>query len=332
MENISMSQPNDTFEVTELPTVEPPTPQVQPQVEPVTPPPPTPQPLQFSNEEGFEAFKAKVKDYVDTYSPLLYILTPCYNGNCDVNYILSLVQTLELFNLFNFPISVLFCRNDSLITRARNNLIAKAMTNPKTTHIMFIDSDITWSGIDVMKLVLSNKPVIGGVYPLKTYNWKNMVVDKQNQVNPNIVQTLLEKHDSTVLKNVISKEDFIQSSLLSYNVNFLDKVLNVSNNIAKVKHVATGFLMIQRDTIVKMINQFPHTKYVDDTGFLEEEENKYAYALFNTEVAYNHFLSEDWLFCDRWEKMDGEIYIDVSIILNHIGVNDYKGCFLGSVL
>ena len=113
---------------------------------------------------------------------------------------------------------------------------------------------------------------------------------------------------------------------------FLDKVLNVSNNVAKVKHVATGFLMIQRETIVKMINQFPHTKYVDDTGFLEEAENKYAYALFNTDVAYNHFLSEDWLFCDRWEKMDGEIYIDVTISLNHIGVNDYKGCFLGSVL
>ena len=319
MENINMSQPNNTFEVTESPPIDP-TQQEQPQS------------LKISSDEGIETFKANVKNYVDTYTPLLYILTPCYNGNCDVNYILSLVKTLDLFNSFNFPISVLFCRNDSLITRARNNLIAKAMTNPKTTHIMFIDSDITWSGIDVMKLVLSNKPVIGGVYPLKSYNWNNIMLDNQNKFNPNIIETLLNKHESTVLKNVISKEDFIQSSLLKYNVNFLDKVLNVSNNVAKVKHVATGFLMIRRETIVQMMNKFYNTKYVDDTGFLEEAENKYAYALFNTDVAYNHFLSEDWLFCDRWEKMEGEIFIDVSISLNHIGVNDYKGCFLGSVI
>jgi hypothetical protein len=311
----------NTVEVTEIrERTEPETVQQQPR-------------LEISEDAGLvELFKQQVRDYVKANNPLLYILTPCYNGNCDITYVLSLLQTIEVFNSFNFPISVLFCRNDSLIPRARNNLIAKAMSNPKTTHMMFIDNDITWSGVDILKLVLADKPIVGGVYPLKKYNWDKLLVDKKNPYNSNVVQSLINKHESSILKNAISIPDFIQSSLLEYNINFLDPVLTINNNLAKVKHVATGFMMIQRNTLVQMMNYFSHTKYTDDTGYLEGDENKYAYALFNCDVGYDHYLSEDWLFCDRWSKMDGEIFIDISINLNHIGVNNYVGCFLSSLL
>ena len=44
-----------------------------------------------------------------------------------------------------------FCRNDSLISRARNNLLAKAMSNPKMTHVLYIDTDITWKPVDIIR-------------------------------------------------------------------------------------------------------------------------------------------------------------------------------------
>jgi hypothetical protein len=59
--------------------------------------------------------------------------------------------------------------NESLVTRARNNLIAKGMANPDTTHLMFIDADIGFETLDVYKLVAANKDVIGGLYPKKNY-------------------------------------------------------------------------------------------------------------------------------------------------------------------
>jgi hypothetical protein len=315
----SVSNETNTFEVTET------QPETQPQTQ-------TQHQLEFRVDESLDTFKQQVTDYVNTHNPLLYILTPCFHGSCDINYMLSLLKTIELFNRFNFPINVLFCRNDSLITRARNNLIAKAMSNPKTTHMIFIDNDVTWSEVDVLKLVLANKPVVGGVYPLKKYNWDKLLVDKENPYNSNVVQSLLNKRDSSVLKDAISKQDFIQASLLDYNINFLDPVLSITNNLARVRHVATGFMMLQRNTIVQMMNYYSHTKYTDDTGFLEGDENRYAYALFNCDVGYGHYLSEDWLFCDRWMKMEGEVFIDITICLNHIGMNDFKGCFLSSVL
>lgn len=296
------------------------------------PRPPGPQ-LEINVNETLDSFKEQVREYVKSHNPTLCILTPCYNGSCDANYIYSLLKTIKLFSSLDFPINVLLCRNDSLIPRARNNLIAKAMSNPRTTHMLFIDSDITWSEFDVLKLVLANKPIVGGAYPLKKYSWNKLLVDNQNPYNSNVVQSLLSKHESSILKNEISKEDYIQASILDYNVNYLEPTMKINNNLAKVRHVATGFMMLQRNTIVQMMNYYSHTKYTDDVGFLEgDDENRFAYALFNCDVGYGHYLSEDWLFCDRWMKMDGEVFIDVSISLNHTGVNDFKGCFLSSIL
>jgi hypothetical protein len=42
------------------------------------------------------------------------------------------------------------------------------MADPKVTHIMFIDNDITWNPIDILKLIIAKKPIIGGAYPLKS--------------------------------------------------------------------------------------------------------------------------------------------------------------------
>jgi hypothetical protein len=267
----------------------------------------------------------KVKYFVEKYSPKLYILTPCFGGMCYVNYIDCLIKTLSLFRHFKFNIDVIFCKNDSLVSRARNNLIAKAMSNPKTTHMIFIDNDITWNPIDILKLVISEKPIIGGAYPLKSYKW-----DIIN--NPQVVQGLIDKRNNTILKDIVSEAEMVQYNAVNYNVNYLSNNLQVEGNIAKIRHLATGFMMIQREVIEKMFKAFPSTKFVDDINFLEEKENDFAYALFDCGVEDGHYFSEDWMFCQRWGKMGGSIYLDVTINLNHTGLEDYKGSYVANIL
>ena len=108
-----------------------------------------------------------IKEYMAKNKPFLYILTPCYGSMCYVNYISCILETVKIFNYFEIQFKVEFCRNDSLVSRARNNLVARAMTNDKMTHIMFIDTDITWNPYDLIKLIMSNELLIGGIYPLK---------------------------------------------------------------------------------------------------------------------------------------------------------------------
>jgi hypothetical protein len=267
----------------------------------------------------------KVKYFVEKYSPKLSILTPCFGGMCYVNYIDCLIKTLSLFRHFKFDIDVIFCKNDSLVSRARNNLIAKAMSNPKTTHMIFIDNDITWNPIDILKLVISEKPIIGGAYPLKAYKW-----DRIN--NPLAVQGLIDKRNNTILKDIVSEAEIVQYNAVNYNVNYLSNNLQVDGNIAKIRHLATGFMMIQRHVIEKMFKAFPSTKFVDDINFLEPNENEFAYALFDCGVEEGHYFSEDWMFCQRWGKMGGSIYLDVTINLNHTGLEDYKGSYVATIL
>ena len=273
-----------------------------------------------------DSFQKSINNYIKKYNPYVYILTPCFGGVNYVNYTISLINTINTFRQLGIPLQISFCKNDSLVSRARNNLIAKALYNEKTTHCMFIDNDITWEPNDILKLLLSNKPLIGGIYPLKKYSW-----DKLTK-NDNIVSEWIKNKNTSQLEKSITNEDYIQNKMLSYNVNYLEPVLKIVDNIAKVRHIATGFMLIQRNTLLEMMNAFSYTKYKDDVGFLEENENKYAYALFDCSVEEGHYFSEDWLFCHRWSKMGGEVYIDVTINLTHTGIEDYKGSYISSII
>ena len=268
----------------------------------------------------------KIKTYITENNPCVYILTPCFASLCYVNYVTCLMNTVSLFREYNIELIVEFCRNDSLVSRARNNLVARAMANQKMTHIMFIDNDISWDPLDIIKLMISNKNIIGGIYPLKNYNWSKLAK------NPNIINELITKKNNSQFENIITNESMIQYNLLKYNVNYLSTTLSIDKNITKVKHIATGFMMIQRTVIEKMSAAFPSTKYVDDVNFLKQDENKFAYALFDCGVEEGHYFSEDWLFCHRWTKMGGSIWADVSISLNHTGIEDYQGCYLSSLI
>jgi len=270
---------------------------------------------------------SRIQHYAKTNPLYLVILTPCYGSQCYVNYVSSLLNTMTIFSKYGLKLRVEFCRNDSLVSRARNNLIAKALHDKDVTHVIFIDADITWNPIDLFKLILADKNIVGGVYPIKNYDWSKLIVPGQN-----VVQDWITKKSNSKLSGSISDPDLIQHKLMRYNLNYISNTLEISNNLTKVRHLATGFMMIRRDTIDKMIRAFPSTKYTDDVGFLRADENEYAYALFDCGVEDGHYCSEDWLFCSRWSKMGGEVWVDVTINLNHCGVEDFKGSYLTSLV
>lgn len=285
-----------------------------------------------SNKQDAVSIEQRVEQFKQNYNPVVYILTPCFASLCYVNYVHSLMRTVELFRKLGIVLKVEFCKNDSLVSRARNNLIARAMSDKTATHFMFIDNDITWEPNDILKLLLSEKELVGGIYPLKHYNWDKLINDPQNPYNSNVVQSMIQKKNNSQLKNMISDGIMIQSNLLKYNINYIDSVLQIDKNMARVKHLATGFMMIRRPMLEKMMKAFPSTKYVDDVNFLRPHENEFAYALFDCGVEDGHYFSEDWLFCSRWTKLNGEIYVDVSINLCHTGIEDYKGCYVSTIL
>ena len=97
----------------------------------------------------------------------ILIATPSYDGKLDVWYVNSLTNTviLGLQNYIEFhPV---FMSYDALIQRSRNDLLEIAFSND-FDHILWIDSDIEWNPEWAVKLILSDKDVIGGTYPKKS--------------------------------------------------------------------------------------------------------------------------------------------------------------------
>jgi len=278
----------------------------------------------MSIESSTVSYDTVIKNYLKNNNPVVHILTPCYGSSCFVNYVTCIMATRQLFNVYNIPLHINFCKNDSLITRARNNLIAKAMNNPEMTHILFIDNDITWDPLDIIKLIISDKELVGGIYPYKNYNW-----DKLKE--PDVIQNILNKKNNSFFKNT-SDNEIIQHSLLEYNLNYKSKNMEVKNNLIEVRHIATGFMLIKRNVIEKLFEAHPTTKYVDDINYLSKDEENFAYALFDCAVIENHYFSEDWLFCHRWSQINGQIFTDISINLQHTGLEDYNGSILSTLI
>lgn len=274
-----------------------------------------------------EEIKRDMTDFLKNNKVNVCLLTPCYGSICFTQYVTCLVITIDIFKHLGIDYSLHFCNSDSLVPRARNNMIAKAMFDPTTTHMIFIDADIEWNPSDILKLILANKGIVGGIYPLKHLHFEKLLEE-------GVIDKWKAKKESTFMKNPVEDELLLQNCLLKYNFNAVygSNSLEVENDIAEVRHLATGFMMIKREVIECMQKAFPSTKYEDDIGYLTQEEKKHAFALFDCSVEDKHYYSEDWLFCQRWINMGGKIYADISINLTHIGIHSFKGSFINSLI
>lgn len=97
----------------------------------------------------------------------LHIGIPCYGGMVSEPTMTSFLRFVLLAQQAGLNWSLDTMVNESLVTRARNNLMAKMMTNTQATHFMFIDADIRFQPESIFQMIAHDKDVIGGLYPKK---------------------------------------------------------------------------------------------------------------------------------------------------------------------
>ena len=75
-----------------------------------------------------------------------------------------------------------------------------------------------------------------------------------------------------------------------------------------------------------MVQAHPELHYRNDSNIGEQYE-KHCHALFDTmlDPDDNRYLSEDYTFCRRWQKLGGKIWIDPQTKLNHVGSYTFEG-------
>ena len=99
----------------------------------------------------------------------LHIGLPCYGGLVLESTMTSFIKFILMCNKVGLSWSLDTMVNESLVTRARNNLMAKMMTNEAATHFMFIDADIKFEAESIFHMMAADKDIIAGLYPKKAY-------------------------------------------------------------------------------------------------------------------------------------------------------------------
>jgi len=267
------------------------------------------------DSKNLDMIAAAVRQYLLKNKVKVIFGTPCFGGMLHNGFFQSMLELAVNFTKLNIPFEMMTIGNESLIQRARNGIVAKFMADSGATHLMFIDADITFSWVNIIKLLLCGKELCGGCYPKKCFNWDK--IKHQIQKNPTLGDDeLMAKSLDYVFNPIYHKE--------GENV-----VIKLNNGMAQVKDIGTGFMLISKSVINKMIKKYPETKFMNNVaGYGQNNVGDYFYALFDCciDPISRVYLSEDYLFCKRWIDIGGELWLDLSTNLNHTGIIDYKGC------
>ncbi|QIE23092.1 hypothetical protein SBC1_09700 [Caballeronia sp. SBC1] len=242
----------------------------------------------------------------------VFVATPSYGGVVTTSYVRGLLDLYDTADQHGFGLKINFNSFDSLITRARNTMVAEYLADDRFTHLMWIDGDIGFQGSDVVRLLLADRPLVAGVYPLKTDGWP--------------LDGLPE-----ALPAGTTKADF-QASFARYPATaVLGKLEPDENGFLDVIDAPTGFMLIKREVFLKLASSFPELQYRPDlVGRPDHSVGKMAashYAFFDTMIdpQSGTYLSEDYAFCRRIAAIGITPAIDTRSNLTHQGSAMFEG-------
>ena len=101
----------------------------------------------------------------------LYIATPVYGEEVNVSYMDSIVQLSKEFQKGGIASVRQHIMHTSLIVKARNDSLSNFMNETELDYFIFIDADISFNPLDVIKLMNHDKPLVAATYPKKHLNW-----------------------------------------------------------------------------------------------------------------------------------------------------------------
>jgi hypothetical protein len=247
-----------------------------------------------------------------------FFATPMYGNTCTGSYCMSMIHTINNLTNAGLEVSINFLGNESLVQRARNTMCAKFMQSPAQEEwLIFLDADLSWRPMDMMYCfhVLAENPeikILTVPYPKKTISWEKVV---ELSDNPAI------KEDPNVLSQVAA----------DYVVNWdFDEYPDGHIPLGEpsvVKEAGTGFMMIHRSVLGKMIKELPNIEYESD-HIREMGRGFKVHAFFDCEIREGRYLSEDYLFCRRARDLGYKIWSLPMLQVDHTGVWTFTGSMI----
>lgn len=269
--------------------------------------------------EGYKVKESESKKYLSTEEMSencrVLIGLPCYGGMMTTETVRGLMAAQGRAVQKNIMMECCFVTNESLIPRARNRIVAHFLASKQNyTHLMFIDVDSDFQGDDIFKLLHYNKDVIGAPVSVKTLPERHVVEVKgaeKGKMNCTADKKLVE------LSNIGSAFYLIKRRVFEEMKNAYPELHTDPRVPIKEIQTEQATFLEGRDWAERFLSEF-YSFY--DTG-LGDSLNL---SMIDGENKKNVYMSEDYVFAQRWRDIGGRIWMDPRIRVGHIGRYNYS--------
>jgi hypothetical protein len=234
----------------------------------------------------------------------LVVGTPCYGGVVTMRYMQSMCVLLLEAPKLDLSVQLEMIGYESLVTRGRNTLLTKFLDQKDATHLFFVDADIAFETRQVSRMLAFDQDVVAGMYPLKQMEWNGAAIERVN-----------------------AGERLEQAALRYVGAPCVGDGAERRQGFVTADYAGTGFMLIKRKVIEKMIAAYPETHFTvsHHTSLPSTSGNQYALFDCMIDKESGAYLSEDYTFCKRWRALGGKIWLDTESRLSHIGPFDFNG-------
>ncbi len=235
-------------------------------------------------------------------TPKVFFPIIAYGGVVHADFMMSMSSLFLAMAQKKILASSIVLGFESLISRGRNASAAYTLGGDYT-HLMFVDTDVSFDPKDFFRLLDLNKDVAVGLYPKK-------------YISDSKLKTLFKKYSELppIWRNLAT--DFSSELDLS----------KMKNESIEVEYAATGFMLIKRECFEKIIKERPDIKYQNDIdGYMSAGDNFYDFFQCRINPKTKKYESEDYGFCQLWRSLGGKIHAIPDITLNHRGYINFSG-------
>lgn len=236
----------------------------------------------------------------------LMVATPAY-GQITTDYNFSILNTMSVFRSKDIYMEVEFVEGSSLVMDARNQLVERFFASD-CTHMIFIDSDISFEPEDVLTLIEhldDEKQVICGLYPKKKPNWDML----SHMTKMGAPSNVLPSQTGTLDASMFSPIDPPQPT----------------NVPVRVEVTGSGFILISKKVFEDVRQSYPeYTYYSKESGTYEEKFAWYDTRMVVNEDGYQEHVGEDVSFCLLCRGIGIDIWCCPWVNLGHTGILQFK--------
>ncbi len=218
--------------------------------------------------------------------------TPTYNGQLTTPFATSL---LELSKLLGEKMEWV-TTNGTLVAFARN-VLASRVLEEDFSHLLFVDSDISFQAPLVQRLIEFDQPVVGAVYPQRTIDPHRFFNQARTRSDPNSAWATSLSFPMHLEVPHVSRGDFYRA-----------------------ESVPTGLMLIKREVFERLRESYPDLYRPAINSYYESQGLANVLQCFDAAYDPNGVaIGEDLSFCRRWRAVGGELWTIFDDTVGHFG-------------